>query len=378
MIKAILKQVNEVKLFKQELRQIFDLPLEECLRRYLSLGLIPYTSFKRLNPLVDDAQKCYDYINNQSLLGLLVFSYSCSEKPAIKTWKDLEKNFQTKKVRIRSLALDKSVMITDENMRYFFDITTKAHRTRTVFQTVKRLKNVQLKKNEFVLVPTDFFSDFNKYQLIQLGAYKCFNPAFSKSARFFQFLASQELQYAVKKKNNIHVLDVGTGSGIIALSASIIGCVALGTDIDASAIKQAQKNATHLKLNNVSFIKSDLFNNIPKKKFDYIIFNPPCIADADKSEGKLPLYLDKALYDRGLFLFEEFIKNSGKYLLRKGKILTMVSSESYKTSQRKYGGINFVHYLANKYGYTTIKKIDTLTRPRIDTIEIFTAYSIQK
>ena len=78
-----------------------------------------------------------------------------------------------------------------------------------------------------------------------------------------------------------HILDLGTGSGCIAISlASTFNQVrVIGSDISNSALKIAKKNA---KLNNakVTFIQSDWFKNIDIK-FDIIVSNPPYISQDD-------------------------------------------------------------------------------------------------
>lgn len=74
------------------------------------------------------------------------------------------------------------------------------------------------------------------------------------------------------------VIDIGTGSGAIIISLAALGGVeGTAVDISSNALSKAQSNAT---LNGVadkiSFIKSNLFENI-SEKFDIIVSNPPYI-----------------------------------------------------------------------------------------------------
>lgn len=79
------------------------------------------------------------------------------------------------------------------------------------------------------------------------------------------------------------VLEMGTGSGIIAIFLAILGYNVVGADINMQAIKCAESNA---KLNNcrVHFRQSDLFSQVPES-FDTIIFNPPYLPSDDRIPG---------------------------------------------------------------------------------------------
>lgn len=86
-----------------------------------------------------------------------------------------------------------------------------------------------------------------------------------------------------------HVLDLGTGTGAVALAlASERPDISiLASDIDARTLSVAQHNARHHQLQNVRFIQSDWFVAIPAtdsdaaESFDLIVSNPPYIADND-------------------------------------------------------------------------------------------------
>lgn len=80
------------------------------------------------------------------------------------------------------------------------------------------------------------------------------------------------------------VLDLGTGSGAIALSIAIHRPLARITAVDksAAAIIVAQRNATRFGLTNVNLIESDWFTALDvTNPFDLIVSNPPYIAAAD-------------------------------------------------------------------------------------------------
>ncbi|MEW4454351.1 peptide chain release factor N(5)-glutamine methyltransferase [Bremerella sp. JC817] len=86
---------------------------------------------------------------------------------------------------------------------------------------------------------------------------------------------------------SLRLLELGTGSGIIAVSiakhAPRVTCLA--TDISGKALVVAQRNATKHKVDDrIEFAEGDLFAAVPDgEKFDFIVSNPPYVAESERA-----------------------------------------------------------------------------------------------
>ncbi len=139
---------------------------------------------------------------------------------------------------------------------------------------------------------------------------------------------SEMLSKAVKENAFGNFLDMGTGSGLQAISAFKNKKVKSVTAVDIStvALKEAKKNAKTNKAK-VRFKKSNLFSNI-KDSFDCIAFNPPYLPTSkwEKLSGEINLAFDGGVSGRRVS--NEFIKQVKKHLKKKGIILMVGSSLS--------------------------------------------------
>lgn len=71
------------------------------------------------------------------------------------------------------------------------------------------------------------------------------------------------------------VLDMGTGSGILAIAAAKKGCRVTAADINPEAVEAARRNAEAEGVE-VKVVRSDLFENV-EGRYDLIVFNPPYV-----------------------------------------------------------------------------------------------------
>jgi len=87
-----------------------------------------------------------------------------------------------------------------------------------------------------------------------------------------------------KKNRELTLLDIGTGSGCIALAlkSNLPQSIVFAWDISDKALEVAQQNAKNLNLS-VQFEKKDILKeNVSDKKFDVIVSNPPYIPEGEK------------------------------------------------------------------------------------------------
>jgi len=98
-----------------------------------------------------------------------------------------------------------------------------------------------------------------------------------------EVLVEQALMH-IPRKAEYHVLDLGTGSGAIALAIARERplCSVVATDTSAGALRIAAENANQLGMPNVEFIQGDWFAPLSTYTFDLIVSNPPYVEANDK------------------------------------------------------------------------------------------------
>ena len=140
-------------------------------------------------------------------------------------------------------------------------------------------------------------------------------------------------------KNEIHpkILDIGVGSGIIGITAAleIESSYVLGVDISDKALETAKKNKEILKVSNIKFLKSDLFENVEFREFDMIVSNPPYISLNEvgiMSDDTLLHEPSEALFaeNDGLYFYYEICQKASDYLADFGYLLFEISYKQGK------------------------------------------------
>lgn len=176
---------------------------------------------------------------------------------------------------------------------------------------LKRLKNGEAV--QYIIGNVDFYGNIIKVN------HDVLIPRFETEE-----LLEKSINYINKYFKNPKILDIGTGSGCIAitLKKEIPNSIVDASDISLKALKIAKENTLNNKVD-INLIQSNIFENI-NKKYDVLISNPPYIDINDTEIMDIVKNNEphSALYapNKGLFFYEEILKNSKNYLNKKSFI----------------------------------------------------------
>ena len=149
-----------------------------------------------------------------------------------------------------------------------------------------------------------------------------FHPGvFFSTPLFVSFLQNVDFQ---KKK----VLDVGTGSGLLALFAARKGGFVTGLDIHPLAVRTALQNAADNGLS-LTAVESDLFDALPPQVFDVVLVNPPYYPRAPRSMAEQAFFAGE-----GLAYFEKLFAQMPRYISPATKVWMVLSEDCDLTRMR--------------------------------------------
>jgi release factor glutamine methyltransferase len=131
----------------------------------------------------------------------------------------------------------------------------------------------------------------------------------------------------IPQSEKVDIVDLGTGSGAIALSIARERPQSrvVATDASEDALSVARINAAGLGIGNVEFIRSDWFDGLSRMMFDVIVSNPPYIASNDNhlSQGDLRFEPRDALASGidGLDAIRDIVRRAPEHLKPGGDLL---------------------------------------------------------
>lgn len=228
-------------------------------------------------------------------------------------------------------------------------------------------------------VKLDYFNDIiqriNRHEPIQyvLGKAEFYGRAFAVDGSVLIPRPETELLIRAvlkEKKFSPTILDIGTGSGCIAitLAVEIPSSEVYAIDISKEALTVAQQNAKNLKAK-VNFSKFDILANEKlEHRFDIIVSNPPYIAEREKKEmnsNVLDFEPPLALFvtDKDPLVFYKVIARRGKSLLKPGGKIFVEINERFGKELKQ-------HFRNEGYGNVSIEK-DINNKDRILMAELF-------
>ncbi len=171
-----------------------------------------------------------------------------------------------------------------------------------------------------------------------------FSPAYADGTEFF----AERLPY----REGEVFLEIGCGIGATAVFAALRGAKeVLAVDINPLAVTNTRENA---RIHGVSGIVttrvSDVFSNVPGRKYDTIYWNMPFLEVPNNYRYRS--MLERSLFDPGYRLNERFILESPQFLTPKGRVLIGFGN---------IGNTRRLQSNANRAGFNTCRQISART-----------------
>ncbi len=156
---------------------------------------------------------------------------------------------------------------------------------------------------------------------------------------------TEELVHLLLQKEwpeNVRILDLGCGSGVIGLSLAHHlaekGAVVTLADISGDALTLARENAASLQITNVDFVESDLFSAVVSQ-FDLIVANLPYIPNSEQTELSREVQRDPALAlyggDLGTEIISRFLREVSTHLSPSGQIALEYGIDQHDTLKKQ-------------------------------------------
>lgn len=257
----------------------------------------------------------------------------------------------------------KNIYEPQEIEYFFYYILEKIHHLKRFEFTLQRSKFLtENEQNQWFII----LDDLKKEKPIQY----IFNEAHFFGYDFFvnehtlipRPETEELVDLIIKNHQNktLKFLDIGTGSGCIAISLAknLENSTVFALDISENALQMAQKNAISNQTN-IHFLKSDILQQPTLvQRFDVIVSNPPYVREVEKAEIKknvLDYEPHSALFvpdENPLLFYEALAKFAQNHLVSNGILYVEIN---------QYLGAETIQLFEN-YGFTAVKLIQDLQK----------------
>ena len=162
-------------------------------------------------------------------------------------------------------------------------------------------------------------------------------------------IIEETIKLIKNKQSKLKILDIGTGSGAIAISLAreFTNADIVAIDISDKAIKVANKNIKNKKLNNKIQLKKATIDNI-NEKFDLIVSNPPYltkkeIENASKEIKNYEPYVALDGGEDGLDFYREFSRKIYELMNNKSYLILEIGEKQFDDCREIFSlsGLNF-------------------------------------
>ncbi|MGL5054195.1 MAG: peptide chain release factor N(5)-glutamine methyltransferase [Fusobacteriaceae bacterium] len=336
-----------------------------------------------------EAEKMIAYILKLDRLGLYTnfeLEISQKEREEIKVYlkkmadsgdsfdkinKEPQINYKEKNMEffIKSIEYLKEKGVADYKLdtEYIFAHVLNVSRTLLSIQLSKEISNEQLELIKKMLIQR---GKYRKPLQQILGEWEFYGYPFKVNENVLIPRSDTEnlvenCKHLLLDRENSNILDVGTGSGAIAitLGKELKNSKVTGLDISPEALEMAEENKVLNKAENVNFLLSDVFTALEnsEEKYDLIVSNPPYIPLSEYNELMIEVkqYEPRgALTDGGdgYFFYEKISKESKPYLKDGGYLAFEVGyNQAEKVSEfMKENGFNGVTIIKDYCGIDRI------------------------
>lgn len=163
----------------------------------------------------------------------------------------------------------------------------------------------------------------------------------------------KELALLLGRKHLKSILDLGTGSGCLAIAFALAFPEARvdASDISVEALRVAAKNRRRFKLEKrLQLIHSNLFDNLKGKQYTLIVANPPYVNQASMATLPAEYCHEPAVALEGgmdgLALVEPILRQSAQHLTPKGMLICEVGDETEGTMKKRWPDlpVEWIHF----------------------------------